>query len=153
MTLILDTSALFSMEDLPDDDFVVPEGVINELRRYKDHRLDRWGDLLRVSECKKPSLKKVEDAATKSGDIGRLSDVDISVIALAVDLNGIVLTDDYSIQNVCKIMGIVYRTVGMDGIKKIEKWNYRCNGCGKWYKEKMNDCPICGSSMKACRKR
>jgi UPF0271 protein len=153
MTLILDTSALFSMEDLPHDDFVVPEGVIGELRRYKDHRLDRWEDLLRVSECTKPSLKKVEDAATKSGDIGRLSDVDLSVIALAVDLNGIVLTDDYSIQNVCKIMGIEYRPVGTDGIKKIEKWNYRCNGCGKWYKEKMNDCPICGSSMKACRKR
>jgi UPF0271 protein len=153
MVLILDTSALFSMEDLPQDDIAVPAGVIDELRRYKDHRLDRWGDLLRVSECTKASMAKVKDVASRSGDIGRLSDVDVSVIALALDLNGIVLTDDFSIQNVCKIMNIEYRSVGTNGIKRIEKWNYRCNGCGKWYKEKMNDCPICGSSMKACRKK
>ncbi|MDR0790964.1 MAG: nucleic acid-binding protein [Methanomassiliicoccaceae archaeon] len=153
MTLILDSSALFSMEDLPHDDIAVPGGVIDELRKYKDSRLDRWGDLLRVSECTKASLSKVRDITVKSGDIGRLSDVDMSVIALAVDLGGIVMTDDFSIQNVCRIMGIEYRSVATDGIKKIEKWNYKCNGCGKWYKEKSNDCPICGSSMKACRKR
>jgi UPF0271 protein len=153
MILILDTSALFSMEDLPQEDIAVPEGVIDELRRYKDHRIDRWGDLLRVSECTKASLSRVRDVASKSGDAGKLSDVDVSVIALALDLDGIVLTDDFSIQNVCKIMGIPYRSVGTEGIKKIEKWNYKCNGCGKWYKEKMADCPICGSSMKACRKK
>ncbi|MCL1984571.1 MAG: nucleic acid-binding protein [Methanomassiliicoccaceae archaeon] len=153
MTLILDSSALFAMEDLPSGDIAVPSGVVDELRRYKDHRLERWGDLLRVSECTDPSVAKVKDAAAKSGDAGRLSDVDISVIALAVDLDGIVLTDDFSIQNVCKIMGIEYRSVGTKGITKVEKWNYRCVGCGKWYKEKMNDCPICGSSMKGYRKK
>ncbi|MDR2866044.1 MAG: nucleic acid-binding protein [Methanomassiliicoccaceae archaeon] len=153
MVLILDSSALFSMEDLPAEDIAVPPGVIDELRRYNDRRLDRWGDLLRVSECTKASLDKVRGAALGSGDAGRLSDVDVSVIALAIDLDGIVLTDDFSIQNVCSIMHIEYRPVGMKGIKKVEKWNYRCNGCGKWYKEKQNDCPVCGSSMKACRKR
>jgi UPF0271 protein len=106
-----------------------------------------------VSECTQSSISKVKDAATKTGDIGRLSDVDVSVIALAIDLDGIVLTDDFSIQNVCSVMRINYRSVGTDGIKKVEKWNYRCNGCGKWYKEKQNDCPICGSSMKAHRKK
>ena len=50
-------------------------------------------------------------------------------------------------------MGIPYRAVGQAGIKKVEKWNYQCIGCGKWYKEKMDDCPICGSAMRAHRKR
>ncbi|MDR0335253.1 MAG: nucleic acid-binding protein [Methanomassiliicoccaceae archaeon] len=153
MTFVLDSSALFSMEDLPSDDIAVPPGVVDELRRYNDPRVERWGDLLRVSECTERSVSKVKDAAMRSGDAGRLSDVDVSVIALAVDLNGIVLTDDFSIQNVCKIMGIEYRSVATEGIKKVEKWNYKCNGCGKWFKEKQNDCPICGSSMKAHRKR
>lgn len=151
--LILDTSALFSMEDLPDCDIAVPPGVVEELKKYKDNRIERWGDLLRVSECTKASISKVVGASMGSGDAGRLSDVDVSVIALAIDLEGTVMTDDFSIQNVCSIMGIGYRPVGTDGIKRIEKWNYRCNGCGKWYKKKMNDCPICGSSMKAHRKR
>jgi len=153
MVLILDSSALFSMEDLPSDDIAVPPGVVYELRRYNDPRVDRWGDLLRISECTERSVSKVKDVAKKSGDAGRLSDVDVSVIALAIDLNGVVLTDDFSIQNVCSIMNIGYRPVGTEGIKKIEKWNYRCVGCGKWYKEKMNDCPICGSSMRAHRKK
>ncbi|MCL2711795.1 MAG: nucleic acid-binding protein [Methanomassiliicoccaceae archaeon] len=153
MTLILDSSALFSMEDLPDDDIAVPEGVVNELVKYKDRRIERWGDMLRVSECTQASLKKVRDVAAKSGDAGRLSHTDITVIALAIDLGGIVLTDDFSIQNLCALMNIEYRSVGTAGIKRIEKWNYKCDGCGRWYKEKMNDCPVCGSSMSAHRKR
>jgi UPF0271 protein len=152
MTFILDSSALFSMEDLPED-HACPPGVVDELRKYKDKRLDRWGDLLRVSECTKASLDKVKEVARKSGDIGRLSDVDVSVIALAIDLDGVVLTDDFSIQNVCAIMGIDYSPVGTGGIKRIEKWNYRCVGCGKWFAEKQDDCPVCGSSMRAHRKR
>ncbi|MCL2785629.1 MAG: nucleic acid-binding protein [Methanomassiliicoccaceae archaeon] len=151
--IVLDSSALFAMEDLPPGDIAVPEGVVAELRRYKDQRVDRWGDLLRVSECTKASADMVKDVAQKSGDAGRLSDVDISVIALAIDLGGTVFTDDFSIQNVCGIMGIEYRSVGTGGIKKIEKWNYRCVGCGRWYKEKSDDCPVCGSSMRAHRKR
>jgi len=153
MVMILDSSALFSMEDLPQEDVVIPAGVADELRKYDDRRLDRWGDLLRISDCTSVSLKKVKDVALKSGDAGRLSEVDISVIALATDLNGTVMTDDFSIQNVCRIMGIEYISVGTEGIKRVEKWNYRCNGCGKWYKESMKDCPICGSSMRAHRKR
>jgi UPF0271 protein len=152
MVFVLDSSALFSMEDLPED-HVCPPGVIDELLKYKDPRVERWGDLLRISECTQSSVSKVKEAASKSGDMGRLSDVDISVIALAIDLDGIVLTDDYSIQNVCSLMNINYRSIGTDGIKKVEKWNYRCNGCGKWYKEKQNDCPICGSTMRKKKKK
>ena len=95
----------------------------------------------------------MEEAARKSGDIGRLSPVDITVLALALDVNGTVMTDDYSIQNTARIMGIPYRAVGQTGITKVEKWNYQCIGCGKWYKEKMPDCPICGSQLRGHRKR
>lgn len=153
MVLILDSSALFAMENLPEEDSLCPPGVVEELRRYKDGRLDLWGDLLRVSDCTKTSEEKVKAAAKKSGDLGRLSPVDISVIALALDVGGTVLSDDYSIENVCAIMKIEYRPVGTSGIKRIEKWNYRCLGCGKWFKEKMDDCPVCGSGMRAHRKR
>ena len=40
-----------------------------------------------------------------------------------------------------------------DQLKKIERWNYQCIGCKKWYKEKMDECPICGSPMRSHRKR
>ncbi len=151
--LVLDSSALFSMEQLPEEESCCPPGVIRELTKYKDHRLDLWGDLLRVSDCTGESMDKVTEAARKSGDLGRLSPVDMTVLALAIDVNGTVLTDDYSIQNVARIMGIPCRAVGQSGIKKVEKWNYQCIGCRKWYKEKLPECPICGSSMRACRRK
>ncbi len=151
--LILDTSALFSMDQLPNEEFLCPPGVVDELARYNDKRLELWGDLLRTSDCTSESMKKVAAAAEKSGDISRLSPVDITVLALAVDTGGTILTDDYSIQNVSKIMGIPFKPIGQDAIRKVEKWNYQCKGCGKWFKEKADECPICGSGMKACRKR
>ena len=153
MVLVLDSSALFSMENLPEEDSVCPSGVVRELRKYKDHRLDLWGDLLRVSDCTKASEKKVMEAASRTGDDGRLSPVDITVIALALDVGGTVLSDDFSIQNTCASMGIPYRAVGTKGIKKVEKWNYRCTGCGKWFKDSMPECPICGSPLRSHRKR
>ena len=153
MVIVLDSSALFSMEDLPDGDCVCPPGVIDELRKYKDRRLELWGDMLRVSDCSPESMEKVKEEARKSGDLGRLSPVDLTVIALGFDLDGIVYSDDYSIENVCTRLGIQYRPVGTGGIKKVEKWNYQCIGCKKWYKEKMDECPICGSPMKAHRKK
>lgn len=149
---VLDTSALFSMEDLPDDS-ICPPGVMEELRRYGDRRLERWGELLKISDCTSGSVAEVREAARKSGDLGRLSDVDITVIALALDTGRTILTDDYSIQNVAKTIGVDYRPVGTEGIKKVEKWNYRCNGCGKWYKEERKECPICGHSMRSHRKK
>ena len=153
MVLILDSSALFAMENLPDEEHTCPPGVIDELRKYKDQRLDLWGDMLRISDCTASSVNKVKEIAKKSGDLGRLSPVDITVIALALDLDGTVLSDDFSIQNVCAIMNIDYRAVGTKGIKKIEKWNYQCIGCGRWFKEKLDECPICGSQMQSHRKR
>jgi UPF0271 protein len=98
-------------------------------------------------------MEKVKEIAHKTGDIGRLSPVDISVIALAIDVKGTVLSDDFSILNVCTYMGVPNRSVGTKGIKKVEKWNYQCVGCKKWYKERSDECPICGSSMKSFRRK
>ena len=151
--LILDSSALFSMEQLPEEEHLCPPGVIDELRRYDDKRLDLWGELLRVSDCTATSVDKVSVVANKSGDMGRLSPTDITVLALGLDTGGTILTDDYSIQNVAKLMGIPFRSIGTKGITKVEKWNYQCIGCKKWYKESMKECLICGSSMRSCRKK
>ncbi len=151
--IVLDSSAFFSMDGLPEETHVCPSGVIRELEKYGDPRLALWGDMVNVMDCSKESLSKVSEAAKKTGDLGRLSPVDLTVLALALDVGGTVWSDDYSIQNVAAAMGIGYRAVGMAGIKKKAKWHYRCVGCGKWYGEKLPDCPICGSEMKPYRHR
>ena len=86
--LVLDSSAFFSMDALPEEDHVCPPGVIRELEKYDDPRLALWGDMVHVSDCSKESLSKVEEAARRSGDLGRLSPVDMTVLALALDVGG-----------------------------------------------------------------
>ncbi|MCQ2056011.1 MAG: nucleic acid-binding protein [archaeon] len=152
MVLILDSSAIFAMENLPDDECVCPQGVIDELTRYKDIRHTLWGDSLKVLGVSSNSIEIVRIEAEKSGDLGRLSPVDITVIALGYELKGIVLSDDFSILNVCSIMKIENKPVATKGIKKIERWNYQCAGCKKWFRKKPKECPVCGSSLRAYKR-
>ncbi|MDD2410887.1 MAG: nucleic acid-binding protein [Candidatus Methanomethylophilaceae archaeon] len=151
--LIMDTSAFFTMDWIPKEDFLCPPGIVEELQRFDDPRLALWDDRLRVSDCTRQSLERVKEEARKTGDLGRLSPVDLTVLALALDTGGTIMTDDYSIQNVARSMGMPYRAVGTAGITKKFKWNYRCIGCGKWFKERSDECPICGSAMRAHRKK
>lgn len=151
--MVLDSSAFFSMDALPEEEHVCPPGVIRELERYDDPRLALWGDMIRVSDCSPGSLERVEEAARRTGDVTRLSPVDKTVLALALDVEGTIWSDDYSIQNVARVLGIPFKAVGMEGIKRVVKWNYQCIGCRKWYKEELPECPICGSGMRACRRK
>jgi len=75
------------------------------------------------------------------------------VLALALDLKAELLTDDYSIQNLARVMGVRYRGVGMKEIKEVVRWKYRCTGCRKEWDENYPDCPICGSPLRSSRSR
>ncbi|MDD1743709.1 MAG: nucleic acid-binding protein [Methanomassiliicoccales archaeon] len=152
--LVLDTSALFSMEQLPADSeaFVTP-GVLKELERYKDRRASLWGEMLHVSEATKGSLAKVRQAASETGDSTRISPTDAEVIALALDLDAELLTDDYSVQNVASHLGMPFRPVGIKAIKEVRKWRWRCVGCGKVFDKELPECSICGSRLKSTLSR
>ena len=147
---ILDTSALFSMEQLPEEGeaFVTP-GVLKELERYKDRRASLWGELLHISEASKTNLQRVRKAASQTGDSTRLSLTDAEAIALALDLGAELLTDDYSVQNVASHLQLPFRPVGIKVIKEVRKWRWRCTGCGKVFDEELPECSICGSKLKS----
>jgi endoribonuclease Nob1 len=150
MDYVLDTSALFSMQDLPFDArcFTTP-GVLKELEKYGDRRTELWGDMLTISEPTSVSLRKVRDASSRTGDSTRLSPTDIEVLALALELKAQVLSDDYSLQNLAAYLGIPFKPVGLKGITDIRRWRWRCTGCGKVFDKELPDCPICGSRLKS----
>ena len=83
-----------------------------------------------------------------------LSEIDIEILALALEYkeenkyNPIILTDDYSIQNMSNFLKIEYKNISQKGITKRFKWISRCQGCGKKFKEDIKICPICGSEIK-----
>ena len=80
-----------------------------------------------------------------------MNDADQSVLALAVDVNGkkdkkaIILTDDYSIQNIASVLHIKFQTITQSGITKTFKWKRICKGCKRELNTDEAECYICGS--------
>jgi len=152
--VVLDTSALFGLEQVPPEwDAYVTEGVLAELEKYNDRRSENLLHTIKVSQATASSLSKVKDAAKGTGDSSRLSRTDIGVLALALEIQATVVTDDYSIQNLASVLGVEFLPMNMKGITKVVRWNYLCTGCGKVFKEPQPDCPICGSSLRTTRRR
>jgi UPF0271 protein len=156
---IIDTSAVLSGKQITDikGEIVTTPGVSNELkpggRDYQTYQfLIEKG--LKVISPSKDSVDFVNKNAKETGDHGRLSSTDVEVIALALDLqkkpdkNIIILTDDYSIQNLANHLKIKFESISQDSITKRFKWIYRCQGCGKKFKEHISVCPICGAKTK-----
>ncbi|MHC1710111.1 MAG: NOB1 family endonuclease [Methanomassiliicoccales archaeon] len=154
MKVVLDTSALFGLEQVPPDwEAYVTEGVLAELEKYNDRRSENLLHTIKVSQATSASLSKVKEAAKGTGDSSRLSRTDVEVLALAFELKAAVATDDYSIQNLASVLGIEFMPMNMKGITKVVRWNYLCTGCGKVFKEPQPDCPVCGSALRTTRRR
>ena len=155
-TLVADTTALFNASDFPVNfDIIVPPGVVEELKRWgMEQRLDLLlASRIEVRSPSDGSLDKARKASEATGDIGRLSDTDISVVALAIELDAPAITDDYSIQNVIKSLGGKFLTMDKIGIKDVYNWEFRCSGCGKLFREKIGECDVCGHRLRSWRAR
>lgn len=102
-------------------------------------------------------LDMARTTAAKTGDLPRLSDVDLDVLALALGLNLALFTDDYRLQNVMQSAGKVTSSVESKGAKQVWRWQLRCTGCrvktevpndvDRSKKGAVKDCDICGSPM------
>lgn len=151
---VLDTSAFFAMQDLPQEvEFAAPPRVMDELKKFGDRRAEYWEFRIKIMSPSPESIKKTTDQARRTGDIHRLSETDLEVLALAYDLDGIIMTDDYSIQNVAKTMNISYVNLNTKGITEVYKWVMKCEGCGRTFREEIQNCPICGCTLKCKRVR
>ena len=103
-----------------------------------------------------PDTKDAEIAAAKTGDLPRLSPVDLDVIAIAINSNETLYTDDYSMQNVCRFLGLDFQPVFNQKSKKQWFWQLKCIGCRATKEieiEKEETCEICGSPMKVKKAR
>lgn len=152
---ILDTSAILSGKDMPmDRDLYVPPGVLDEIKEggrwYKKlQRMKAAG--LKVIAPSGSLIEEVNKKAKRTGDYLRLSDTDVEVVALAMYLDGVILTDDYSIQNISKEMHIPFEGIAQDEIEEEYTWRYRCRKCGRWYREETEICQTCGGEVRTVK--
>ena len=146
---VLDTSAILSGKFFGSEIATSPK-VLEEIKP-KGHswRLLEYTKSIgmKIISPAEEAVKKVIEMAEKTGDIVNLSDVDIDVIALAYSLKATLLTDDYSMQNVAEEMGIAYKSVVEEGIKKKLYWEFKCKSCGRKFKKALPQCPVCGGKI------
>jgi UPF0271 protein len=154
---VLDTSSIIGGYVSRDSPNFITNHVFEEVKDFKSRiflESSLKEEIINIKEPDPISLKRVRRAMNTSGDVLRLSDVDMEVAALAITLKDdyksvIVVTDDYSLQNVLKELGISYRSIITKGIEETYKWLLVCKGCKKRYPadHKENDCEICGSRL------
>ena len=164
--IVLDTSAFvagFDPFSLGDEQFTVPK-VEEEIRRNSmiKMRLEMAieSGKLKVKTPTQESQVRAEAFGNKAGDSSKLSETDKQLLALAFEMKAAgytpqIVTDDYSIQNVAKKMGIEFLSLATLGIKRLLEWIRYCPACYKEYvaDSKFKECQVCGTELKRKPKR
>ncbi|ENN96525.1 hypothetical protein J422_01890 [Methanocaldococcus villosus KIN24-T80] len=150
MKIVLDASAiLHGYNPLTEDanHYITPEALeeIKSNRVIVDQAI-RFGKL-KIRSPKEEFINKVKETALKTGD--RLSEQDVSVLALSLELKAILYTDDYAMQNVAKKLNINVKGIRYKTNRQIV-WRKVCIGCKKIYPANYDEdeCEICGSPLK-----
>lgn len=155
---ILDTSALihgFYPQIVKGEHYITPN-VISELSKSK---LRDFIDLclllgkLILRSPKNEYIELIKQKANVSGDLWDLSETDLSIMALALELkeegkDPIIVSDDYSLQNLCSLLSLKFKPMMTKGIKKRYFWIIYCPACGATYCSSDKFCKICGHSLK-----
>lgn len=101
---------------------------------------------LEIQEPDQSSVNFVTDVAKKTGDVQKLSNADISAIALAHELKGNLVTDDFAVSNLAKNLGLKTSPIMTKGIKDVGRWIHYCSGCGQEFSG-VEFCPNCGNKL------
>jgi len=98
---------------------------------------------------------QVDKSSKDVGDIRFLSEVDKQVLALALEIqhrgeNPLVVTDDYSIQNVANQLGLEFAPLMTFGIRYRLDWIIYCPACHREYPadSRLKTCQACGTELK-----
>ncbi|MDY6766375.1 MAG: DNA-binding protein [Candidatus Nanohaloarchaea archaeon] len=112
---------------VPFDDAATVPAVMDELESAEAG--DRF-DLsdVDVYQPDADSVERVEDVQDRLGEA--LSAADVQVLALALERDATVVTDDYGVQNVADALDVPYEGLEQDGIEEQIEWKRVCGSCG-----------------------
>lgn len=128
------------------------KAVYNEIEHIKKsyYGLEALIDAgnLKIIEPEQIFIDKVICYASATGDKSRLSLADISVIALALQLNKLLISDDYAVGNVATHLNVSVKPIAFRGIRELRKWTTFCSACRKTYQPSLTLCRICGGKLR-----
>lgn len=149
----LDAGAFYAgIPFLSSGSYCTTQAVFDEVRHIKKSHgaiealLDAGS--LQVVDPDKNSIEKAKAAAKKTGDYQKLSQADLSIVALALQLKIALLTDDYAVANVATTLKIPVQSSSSKGIKETRRWTAYCSACGKAFGPDAKECSLCGNKLK-----
>jgi len=159
--IVLDTSAFIAGFDplsIADEVYSVPsverELASNSLPWTRFKTAIESGKL-RVKTPSRTFLERVKASSKTVGDSLSLSEVDFQVLALALELKStgrspLIVTDDYSIQNVADQVSVEFASLMTFGIRFRHHWIMYCPACYRKYPPdyKEENCEVCGTKLK-----
>ncbi len=154
---ILDASGLINGFYSKDSLNIMTSETINEIKDINTEMLLNNcinEGIIRIEDVNYQDDKEINEVLLSSGDLMRLSSTDKGIVALALKHQKegdevITVTDDYSMQNALKLLGLKYKSVRTRGITNTIQWKKICKGCRKEYPSdtKLEECDICGSPI------
>ena len=103
----------------------------------------------RIEPPSRDALARARAGAERTGDAAVLSEVDLEILAKALELSARLATDDYALQNAALHLGLQVEPIAMPRIRRIAKRTCRCPGCGRPLEGE--ECPVCGTPAKKRR--
>jgi len=159
--MVLDTSAFLAGFDpfsVSEDQATVPK-VEEEIRgnsmTWVRFKTAVENGKVKVKAPSEEFWKRVKASANRVGDSFFLSETDLQILALALELKKEgytpqIVTDDYSIQNVATQLGIEFVSLATFGIRRLLEWVRYCPACHREYPADYNStiCSVCGTTLK-----
>lgn len=145
--VVLDASVFFTALPVEGEIYTTP-AVVTEIKtqaaRMRLALLEEQG--LRIHAPGPAALTSVSEASRKSGDAPVLSETDSGILALAIELDAAVMTDDFAVQNTAQRLDIPVIPILQRRAKK-RTWKYRCTGCGRYWSS-PGECEVCGAEIR-----
>jgi UPF0271 protein len=144
---VLDASAFIHEYHTTEPTASVPR-VRAELEDEAAYRFDAMeGSGMHIQLPDPETVERVRRAAEASGDLDVLSATDVQLVAAALELGGVLVTDDYAMQNVAEKLDLEVEVIARDGIDEVRDWRFQCAGCGREFEDAHDRCPVCGSDL------
>lgn len=158
--LVLDSHALTGAAPSGGICYTTPQ-ILAEVKSSIDRAIveaRRESGELSVVEPDSAFLEEAEALAVATGDLSVLSRADLSLLALALQMDGeaLLLTDDFALQNIALHRNIRVQTIRGRRIEDVIVWMRLCPVCGSRSEDpEVRTCVECGASLtrKAVSKR
>jgi UPF0271 protein len=155
-TFILDSTAFIRLDfpriqTIEESTFLTTYSVREELKDFRSRmNLDTMlhSNRLTLISPDPNNIKAMTERLKRVDPIRKLSLTDIEILTLTLEENGVLITNDFAIQNAAHQFKIKTQVVSGKKIKYTRKGILKCTSCNKKFKLQTDSCPDCGGKLK-----